>query len=1033
MKNKTRVSFIFFLLIFTLIGCGLFNSPLQDDYYKKIDTEIAWAHAAKLTVHINYDLYWGTSNPGRGQITPAKDIRQGYEFDIEFIPDTAYTLTEWRAFSGELPADWTEDLNQFEIDVQGRELTAGSDFVLMSSLSPRGGNNTLKINTLGTFVPGTITLVPWCITEPRILRTEPRFTSGAEFSKGALINIYFNSQLKESSVHDAITIWNTTDDVNYLPCYTVEYFEVAGQFVVTLTPKTDNLPEINKNISVTIKTGENGIANLQGEWMSGNDVVYSWKTLDISAGNVSVWGADYYESDNTIVVSPWTVTGDYSRVEVSYTLNRGPRTTIAGSSLDDRTISGVGKIIDGNVRQGIGVSGVQEYEIIFDIYAGTFIENSRSFKIWNIPGMSVSSEQGTGNINEQLAMSNEQIRALFADVEITDIVLTSNITLSNWQPVDLSGKNFYGNGNAITIKSFDPAYTGEDYGLFGVVGTGAVIRDLTVVYEDAGGAVSVSLANEERFGGIAGTVSGGAVFENVLVKGAVIVDGSGEVYAGGMVGHISSTATNPKAAISNAYSELNLTANINKGFYFNYQPLPNSYIGGAVGTIGKSIGRNLNREDVGAVALLEKISVVGDITAGESTTGRANAALYAGGLAAYVCGVSNASPAELNYTEYKNGTITINTGLDDDSIGGVIGYIAGNADIQNSSALAESIIIDKFSYNSTFNEYFLVGGFVGNLKGTNNNVKNCCSENPIVTSVNGINGSVWIGGFVGELNVDIAYCYAKADVNIRGGTIRNYAGGFAGQGTSGSIKFCYASGNVSLVTVERTQFNYGGGFAGYISSCQIAHSYALGDVYIDSEYSDIYAGGFIGNAENSVENCFALGTVIAHCFDLTRSIAIGGLIGLAAGKVEKCVVAVLPRNLNSGMSLVATGGSSNRRIGRIYGRITGSGSSNNYAWNGIRLFSDPDYDAGSPIADTTMTALTRVHDGKDGEDANSGSFRIRSNWEDAVAYRGLGYTENVNTAINGVTKNYPAWNFTDIVGRGYPRIKTEDGGIMGGQ
>ena len=118
------------------INRSLFDqSPIfEPNYFDKIDDEIVWANAKKLNVHISYDREWGTSNPQAGQITPANDIRQGYEFDIEFTLDASYALSEWRAFSGTLPQNWTENLSLLDdTEVKSRELyIADNGFILAS-------------------------------------------------------------------------------------------------------------------------------------------------------------------------------------------------------------------------------------------------------------------------------------------------------------------------------------------------------------------------------------------------------------------------------------------------------------------------------------------------------------------------------------------------------------------------------------------------------------------------------------------------------------------------------------------------------------------------------------------------------------------------------------------------------------------------------------------------------------------------------------------------------------------------------------
>jgi hypothetical protein len=86
--------------------------------------------------------------------------------------------------------------------------------------------------------------------------------------------------------------------------------------------------------------------------------------------------------------------------------------------------------------------------------------------------------------------------------------------------------------------------------------------------------------------------------------------------------------------------------------------------------------------------------------------------------------------------------------------------------------------------------------------------------------------------------------------------------------------------------------------------------------------------------------------------------------------------------------------------------------------------------------------LNKTHDGKDGLDAGLGTFRTRSFWTNPppasgvpfnIANHGLGFSSTVTTTINGITANYPAWDFSTVEGRGYPRLRNRDGSVMGGQ
>ena len=107
---------LFPILIYLLfVSCNLFTAPLQDDYFDKIDEEIAWANAAKLAVRLAYHSNWGSSTPVRGPISLVAggglDIRKSYDFSLEFTPAPAYSLSEWRVYpTAELPAGWEDDM-----------------------------------------------------------------------------------------------------------------------------------------------------------------------------------------------------------------------------------------------------------------------------------------------------------------------------------------------------------------------------------------------------------------------------------------------------------------------------------------------------------------------------------------------------------------------------------------------------------------------------------------------------------------------------------------------------------------------------------------------------------------------------------------------------------------------------------------------------------------------------------------------------------------------------------------------------------
>ena len=155
MKNKKAIviahlacALLFSLLIFTFsfVGCDLINPLPETDLEKKIDDQVKWAKAARLTVTVAYPLDWGTSpQQGTGK---CGDVRLGFAFEIEFEPDIKYSLVEWRAYPSPLPDGWVSDtslLGNLE-RLDGRSVT-------VPTLPSRGGTGSFIINTATPLFP----------------------------------------------------------------------------------------------------------------------------------------------------------------------------------------------------------------------------------------------------------------------------------------------------------------------------------------------------------------------------------------------------------------------------------------------------------------------------------------------------------------------------------------------------------------------------------------------------------------------------------------------------------------------------------------------------------------------------------------------------------------------------------------------------------------------------------------------------------------------------------------------------------------
>ena len=99
-ENTPIPALLLVVCVLLIGGCDLFNAAVQPDFLEKIDAEIAWANAEKLTVAIAFPSVWGASNPQQGTITPARDIRKDYEFRVEFSPSPDVGFLRWIALEG---------------------------------------------------------------------------------------------------------------------------------------------------------------------------------------------------------------------------------------------------------------------------------------------------------------------------------------------------------------------------------------------------------------------------------------------------------------------------------------------------------------------------------------------------------------------------------------------------------------------------------------------------------------------------------------------------------------------------------------------------------------------------------------------------------------------------------------------------------------------------------------------------------------------------------------------------------------------
>ena len=167
-------------------------------------------------------------------------------------------------------------------------------------------------------------------------------------------------------------------------------------------------------------------------------------------------------------------------------------------------------------------------------------------------------------------------------------------------------------------------------------------------------------------------------------------------------------------------------------------------------------------------------------------------------------------------------------------VGSLVGDNAGTINL----CFASGNVTNNSNYSG-------VGGLVGNNTGT---ISNCYTQNGTITSVSG--SSFGIGGLVG-INTGsglIEKSYSKCTVI----SPSQQAGGLVGRNgfnTGGTVKNCYATGNVSGTI-------YSGGLIGIVVSGVIENCYSTGLVTISDPATYAQEAGLIGSNSGTVTNCF---------------------------------------------------------------------------------------------------------------------------------------------------------------------------------
>jgi hypothetical protein len=963
MINRKKLSILFIILFSLLIGgCDIFTGS-KVDLYQAISDEVDWAHAEKLNVRIDFPAAWGTSAPPQGDITPAKDLRAGYEFSVDFTPGGMYALISWQAFLTSDLADnvsgqqgqignWLEDPSL--IAEKGIESLGRDDVTLPAITEENARGGTYKF-TIYTTEP--VTIVPWCDPQLRITRTEPRDfkRSGKPVSRASDIILYFNGALNEKTVRfanskDENGIWITAvsdsyDTNNFIEKWftTLEYASVGGFFTVTMNSGA-KLPPEDCLMTLTVK----GIESAQGDPMEAEGYSFSWKTSSKAEVNLISYNALYNDDEKSIDVSCEQEGADW--VKMFYRLNGEARTEFYG------TIENVPVLNDTGVRNGISVSNIVEYEIFIELYADGVMEERASFKIWNFPGMSVAHNDPVKEIKTaaELAAMKDNLGGQF--------VLADNIEINGeWTPVGtsyaaFSGK-FYGNGKKITFND-GSSMVGDAYrGLFGYA-QDAVIRDFTFVYY--GSAVSGDWS--EYIGGVAGYLKDTTVC-NVITSGGTlgITMNSGYIVRfGGITGYIegSGKIENCRAGLSTEYTSNGNSSDVRigaiagetgEGAVQNTMPFDNGYNMFYNGIDkfdkldrllidGVTVAANVTADkgsDIGYICIGGAVGKSGQNTMNDIKftvgkvlfSGNYDSDKYCGGI------VGNFKQTNLTGSSFSG---AIETGTVDGEIylGGLVGYIyipdaAGKFFIHDCLMVQTDI---KLSGGKIKN----VGGVLGGMR-----ISSSMDITTTITDsyfdggsivVEGNARSVFIGGFFG---ISYGGGYNIENCGVLSGTINvdhktEYSfnvGGFFSENAPEDKRFSNISKCFSMmdIIVKGSFVSYGninvGGFASYIQSDDIIDScYTAGNITVTIDGNgDTCIGGLVGLSLGTITNCYALGNIVVDKSGGSGSnICAGGLIGVNQnGSISNCFNTGQVIAQSATTSQINTGGI----VGLYYGRF----------------------------------------------------------------------------------------------------------------
>ena len=389
--------------------------------------------------------------------------------------------------------------------------------------------------------------------------------------------------------------------------------------------------------------------------------------------------------------------------------------------------------------------------------------------------------------------------------------LANNIDLSAtsantdvWNPasgfVPVGGNNqadftgtFEGNGhtlsnlainyNTVTTDSAD-GFTGQgDAGLFGIVGTGGVLKDVNLAN------VNVTAGDGMSAGALAGAIEDGQALNDSssgsVTGGANAGAASAQPAIGGLIG-----AATDSSVIANSNSSATVTGGDSES------------AGGLVGSI------------------LTGSSIAGSYATGAVSTGSdTQFTSLAGGLvgSAYGFDSGGVNPSAVTISgSYATGQVSGGAGSD-------VGGFAG--------ALGNTEVADAYATGAVTQPSGDGGGFAGAIY-SGSTIADSYATGQVTQTTGGANkANDLVGGFAGFIGASqVSQSYASGAVNTQGGldsATYTLAGGFVGDvDNGGSVTNSYA---LSPVSSGGSGYNFLGGFVGYLNA-SVSQVYAVGHV-----------------------------------------------------------------------------------------------------------------------------------------------------------------------------------------------------------